>query len=334
MLPSTPARSHGFSLIEMMIALVLGLIVIAGVASVFLAGQQSYRTNAALGDVEDSGRVAFELMARDIRQAGYTGCGNERIANVLNNGPNASATPDWWASWANMVRGYASADSDPAVATGGGVGQRVAGSDSLELLGASTLAARIVDDDPGSATFTLSAPAAGVVSGDPVIACDPDHASLMQATSVNGDSVAHIVGGTPGNCTSRLNFPVVCGAPGGNDYEYSNNATLAAVTAVDWYVGNNPAGGRALYRLALVNQDGVPTPTAQEMVRGVTGLTLGYLLNGSGGFVDAGAVSNWSQVVAVRVTATASSAFLRASVDNQPLSRQITFTVTLRNRVQ
>ncbi|MGH8148337.1 MAG: PilW family protein, partial [Rhodanobacteraceae bacterium] len=82
------ARRHatGFTLVELMVAMVLGLIVIAGVTSVFLSGQQSFRTNGALADVQDSSRIAFELMARDIRQAGLTGCNstNDRIADILN----------------------------------------------------------------------------------------------------------------------------------------------------------------------------------------------------------------------------------------------------------
>ena len=69
-----------------MVAMLLGLIVVGGVVSVFLANQRSYRTNQALGDVQDSSRIAFEMMARDIRNAGLTGCSNNgRVANVLNN---------------------------------------------------------------------------------------------------------------------------------------------------------------------------------------------------------------------------------------------------------
>ncbi|HET7222033.1 MAG TPA: prepilin-type N-terminal cleavage/methylation domain-containing protein, partial [Rhodanobacteraceae bacterium] len=80
-------RNRGFTLIELMIAMLLGLIVIAGVTSVFLAGQKSYRTNGALAEVEDGSRIAFELLARDIRQAGETGCDTSsgRITNVLKN---------------------------------------------------------------------------------------------------------------------------------------------------------------------------------------------------------------------------------------------------------
>src|SRR5690606_32376753 len=98
-----PARSSsGFTLIELMVAMVLGLIVVAGVASVCLANQRTDRTNQAPGDVPDGSRLAFEMMARDIREAGLTGCNNRgRVANVLNN----TSTP-WWAGWGNAAHGY------------------------------------------------------------------------------------------------------------------------------------------------------------------------------------------------------------------------------------
>ena len=80
-------RCRGVTLIELMISMMLGLIVIGGVVSVVLAGKQSYRTNEALSQVQESARTAFELMARDIRQAGANGCGNnDRVANVLKPG--------------------------------------------------------------------------------------------------------------------------------------------------------------------------------------------------------------------------------------------------------
>src|SRR5215469_8159464 len=79
-------RADGFTLIELMVAMLLGLVVIGGVTSVFLAGQQTYRSNEALGDVEQGSRTAFELLSRDIRNAGNTGCDTSsgRVANVVN----------------------------------------------------------------------------------------------------------------------------------------------------------------------------------------------------------------------------------------------------------
>ena len=133
------SAAGGFTLIELMIAMVLGLVVIAGVVSVFLASQQSYRTNQALGDVQDGSRIAFEMMARDIRDAGLTGCGNGgRVGNVLNAAPGGTGTPAWWADWGNAVHGYGSgtATADPALTVGTAATNQVSGTDSLQLLGA------------------------------------------------------------------------------------------------------------------------------------------------------------------------------------------------------
>src|SRR3546814_11023309 len=75
-------------------------------------------------------------MARDIRQTGLTGCGNDgRIANVLANGPNATVTPGWYADFDNSILGYEGDEDDPAITTGAGVDDRVDGTDSVELIG-------------------------------------------------------------------------------------------------------------------------------------------------------------------------------------------------------
>ncbi len=321
-----------------MIAMILGLIVIAGVTSVFLAGQKSYRTNNALADVQDSSRVAFELMARDIREAGFTGCGTSRIADLLNNGPAAGGTT-WWANWDNAVRGYASGTADPAVTTGAAAGDRfaaAAGSDSLEILGAKVLPVRITAADPVSAELTLSAAAPNTLqTGDVILVCDPDHVSITQTTSVNSTLVDHAQSGTPGNCTSELNYPVACGANNGNGYQYSNNTTLGSLDAVDWYIGNNGDGGTSLYRMSLENDAGTPTPKPQEMVRNVTAMNITYLQNGNTNFIQAGAVTNWADVTAVHVELTAASTFQRATVDaTKPITRMFAFTTAVRNRIQ
>src|SRR3546814_1117931 len=44
----------GFSLVELMISLVLGLIVIGGVTTVFLSNQQSYRSNEGLSQLQEN----------------------------------------------------------------------------------------------------------------------------------------------------------------------------------------------------------------------------------------------------------------------------------------
>lgn len=67
-------RQIGFGLIELMIAMVLGLLVMGAAFAVFQSNQRSYQANEGLNRIQESARVAFELMSRDIRAAGGSSC--------------------------------------------------------------------------------------------------------------------------------------------------------------------------------------------------------------------------------------------------------------------
>ena len=312
----SPAAVRGFTLIELMVAMLLGLVVIAGVSSVFLANQRAHRTNQALGDVQDNTRTAFEMMARDIRSAGLSGCSNDgRVANVLKNGPANGGS-----------------QTDPAVTTGTAAGNRLAGTDSLMLLGGEGTGATVQLNTEPAATFTLNETSADLKAGDVVVVCDPDHATLVQISSLAAGTLKHMSGtGTPGNCTTDLNYPTVCSSSA--SYVFAPNAQITRLMAVDWYVGTNPDQGKSLYRVGLVNNAGVPTPTAEEMVRGVTNMSIAYHQSGNAGFVAASAVGNWALVDAVQVRLWLESTDQRAGTDDKALRRDFTATTTLRNRV-
>lgn len=335
----TPRRELGFSLVELMIALVLGLVIISGVTGVFLSNKQSYRTNNALSQVQENSRIAFELLARDIRQAGLTGCGNTtRVANVLNN-----PTTNWWSNFNNALRGYDDDQTDPAVTTGSGVAQRVNGTDSVQIMGIANNGLSVEDHNPSSAQLKISDATTDLASGDIILVCDPDHATITQITNYNNSNVTlvHNTGtGTPGNCSKGLGFPTDCSSTNGNPYEFGANSQVAKIVAMDWYIGNNPQGGRSLYQLTLRNNSGTIGTAAQEMVRNVTDMQIQYLVSGSAGFIDADAVTNWSApapggvgVVSVRVTLTLEGVEQRAGTDAQPITRQLTTTLSLRNRL-
>ena len=324
-------------MIELMVAMLLGLLVIGGVVSVFLANQQSYRTNQALGDVEDSSRTAFELMARDIRNAGLDGCDNSgRVSNVLKNSPAGGGT-DWWANWNNALVGYGTgtALADPAITTATGAVTQVASTDSLMLIGGDSMGLSMLSDAEPAATFTLNETTSNLHAGDVAIACDPDHAAITQITSYAGGppiTFGHVASsGSPGNCTTDLSYPTVCSSS--SSYVFPANSQITKLTAADWYLGNVPGGGTALYRIVLVNTAGVPTPTAYEMVPGVTSMSIAYLPSGGTAFVAASAITNWATVDAVQVTWTLQSTDQRAGTDVKPITRKFTATTTVRNRV-
>ncbi|WP_244754125.1 prepilin-type N-terminal cleavage/methylation domain-containing protein [Rhodanobacter sp. B2A1Ga4] len=337
-MPRLAKPPTGFTLIELMVAMLLGLIVVGGVISVFLANQRTYRTNQALGDVQGSSRIAFELMARDIRNAGLNPCNNgDRMANVLNN----SAT-DWWANWANAVHGYSGNQGDPASGSvfGTAVGQRVAGTDSVQVLGAIDSGLSVAEDKEPAANFKLNDKTSDLQSGDIVIVCDPDHAVMVQISNYNNSTVTfvHNTGNTvnPGNCSKGLGYPSDCSSTNGNLYQFGNNSQIAKLGAADWYIGNNPVKGRSLYRVALAAPDAKENlflGTPQEMVRDVTGMVINYHAKGGTSFVTASAIANWAVVDAVQVTLTLQSADQRAGTDVKPLTRTFTATTTVRNRV-
>jgi type IV pilus assembly protein PilW len=69
-------RSHastagGFSLVELMVGMVIGMIAIVVVMQVFSLSEGSKRTTTGGDDAQMSGAVALTMLQRDIRQAGY-----------------------------------------------------------------------------------------------------------------------------------------------------------------------------------------------------------------------------------------------------------------------
>ncbi len=69
-----PHHSKGFSLIELMIAMVLGLMLSAGIFTVFSGNKQSSDLTTTMGDMQENARFALNQLSSDIRMAGFQGC--------------------------------------------------------------------------------------------------------------------------------------------------------------------------------------------------------------------------------------------------------------------
>ena len=67
-------RMQGFSLIELMIAMVLGLLVLGAAVTVFQSNQRTFNANEGQNRIHENARAAYEMMSRDIRAAGGTAC--------------------------------------------------------------------------------------------------------------------------------------------------------------------------------------------------------------------------------------------------------------------
>lgn len=68
------AFARGLSLVELMVAVVLGLFVTLAITSSFIGQRQTMRTTQSLGERADGLRAAAEILARAVREHGYDPC--------------------------------------------------------------------------------------------------------------------------------------------------------------------------------------------------------------------------------------------------------------------
>lgn len=326
--PGGAYRVRGLSLVELMISLVLGLLVTGAALGVFMSNRQTYTATESLGRIQESARVAFELMARDVREAGANACSkNLPIANVIN-----SPGSRWWSDWGNGLLGVdgAFAMSEPT--------NRVAGTDAIEVKSASSGGVTVTKHQSGtSASFFVNSNDHGLREGDIVMVCDYRQATIMQTTNVNSSNmtVVHNSGtGSPGNCTDRIGVPVPtpCTNSTGVPYVYSPNSVLARLQVARWYIGTNLRGNRSLYRSTLVNNAGALTVQDEEITEGARDLQITYLLPNDSIYRPASQIgTRWNEVLAARIEITFDGEE-RIGTDGNPIRRQLVHTVTLRNR--
>jgi type IV pilus assembly protein PilW len=328
----------GMTLVELMVSMVLGLIVIGGVVSVLVSNKNSYRTNEGLSQVQETARTAFELIARDVRQAGGTGCDNaRRMANVLNVGTA------WWLTW-NSILGYDAGVDDPAVVEGTAVSDRIqTETDSLHLMGIDGAMLPVNTHNAATGVITVNALTTPFAVNDIMVVCDFDHSTTFQATAYDATNrtVTHgASGSSPGNCSQGLGFPQDCTSATGNVYTFPQNAQIGRLYAVDWYIGHNGRtadGDRSLYR-QRIGTGGVAV--TEEIVSGVTDMQIRYGVNGSNTISDASGLvggAAWAPVNSVFITLTVRSTDQRVStnttVNEGRIERTFTYVITLRNRV-
>lgn len=67
------SSERGFSLVELMVAMVIGLIVVLVVGTLFMNSRQTYMAQDANSRLQENARYATELFGRQVRTAGYVG---------------------------------------------------------------------------------------------------------------------------------------------------------------------------------------------------------------------------------------------------------------------
>ncbi|WP_019303512.1 PilW family protein [Xanthomonas oryzae] len=89
---SNQRTAAGISLVEMMIAMVIGLVLMLGVIQVFSASRTASMLAEGSARAQENGRFAMDFLQRDIRMAGHFGCVNDQAHFVRGEGDPAINT--------------------------------------------------------------------------------------------------------------------------------------------------------------------------------------------------------------------------------------------------
>jgi type IV pilus assembly protein PilW len=264
------SKQRGVSLIELMIALLVGLLVVGGLLQVYLSSKQGYNAQEQLARMQESGRFAMDLITTDLRRSGYWG-GSVSLPLLENGNPGPVAPAHACGAdntWGRMIRwrvsgrnntnaGYGCATGYDAPTASDILALRYAGPNPVAPANANGLYLR---DNTESGVIMTGATEA-----------DPDN----DPQPVAGDNVDPMV---------------------------------RALVSNAYYVGDSgrtcQGGGTipALMRVRLNPASGLPE--VQEIASGVERFEVLYLLDGAyvnAAAVDAAAGDGWVRVRAVRV---------------------------------
>lgn len=337
---------RGFSLIELMVALTLGLLLTAGLVQLFSASKVTFNTNDALARVQENGRFALENLKRELREAGTLGfcAGQVPITNHLNTGCSGGIddffNPDfavvgWEYSNTGMGESFTlPATLDPSAANTGDWDSSANSPNlptqlnGLVVPGSDVLVTRnlvVVDEftaDPASPhgpgddiTLTESS---NLSENTVLLITDCSSADLFQNMAAPSDSTLSASGGS-------------CSSPGpGNDGSidwsttYNDSMQTFTVRQVAYYIGVNAAGEPGLYRWDMT--EGTASARAEEIVEGAENMQVLYGFSRAAPQGDGQHVNNWlsadevpaggwPQIISLRLGLSVRSS-ARADLDN------------------
>ncbi|NQW92722.1 MAG: PilW family protein, partial [Polaromonas sp.] len=324
--PRLRQYQRGLTLVELMISMVLGLVIVGGVLSIFISTNQTAKVNDNLMRIQENARTAFDLMARDIREAGQNPCGSKLVANVL----RSSGAIPVWADWnSGTLRGYDNTQDETGIkGFGTTTNARISGTDAVLVIRANQDEKTIATHDTATTLITLTT-ASSFQENDIALVCDSRSSAIFQLYDTSPNSGAgkwkvldHQADATNMNCSDFLGAttpPATCPTVVKQFVPSAGSPApglVAKLYSSFWYVGKNESGQRSLYK-STITRSGTRGKTIimspDEMIPGVQDLQITYLTrDGTTGilasdWVTATSVTNWpddhaiAQVVAVRI---------------------------------
>jgi type IV pilus assembly protein PilW len=365
MVPVTAARrpcqrrgvTSGFSLIELLLALALGLVAVTGVVQLFVSNSRTYDVSTGQARLQENARFALDFVARAARSSGYLGCTREPDALVRGLLANWELLPE--VDITHPVYGYPAANVSALVprssaGTDTNVFFRGAGIDTDAIAPGTDVVVFRALRAPGMRLAEILQP-----DGTPLVHA-PSGGETISANDVIGITnceqgvVARVSGVVPTGAMLRLELatgPVVADRAAPTSARYRNafdslsavgkayglDTVVAQVESTYFYIA--PGLGRAntgAAPLSLWQKVGFAEPV--ELVQGIEDLEARFGIDrvadgvpGAVRYVTTAELeaADADHIVAVRVTLTANSV---DGVDGgEQLRRAFTRTIQIRN---
>lgn len=237
-------KQLGLALVELMVAMLIGLILMGGILQIFSSSRQTHRVHEATARLQESGRMALEVISRDVRMADFWGCASD-ITNVVNNlDSTGSGYVDFGAGGLAGVEGASGAP------------------DTLILRGGFDSGLSVEPPYGPQASANIKVPAGNdLEQGDIIFISDCTNADIFQVTNANPGGAGTVVHNT-GATTSPGNYNVSNpGCPGANAHclskVYGADATVFNVQQIAYSIATGSEGEPALFRNGDEYLDGI-----------------------------------------------------------------------------
>jgi len=355
------ARQSGLSLIELMIAMVLGLLIMAGVIELFVGNSQINRSTTSLSQMQDNSRFALNLLSKDIRTAGYSGCREiKRInLNTIASGAVAAVDND------SIIEGEENWGAGVVSTTLGAV---KAGSDVLSVQHALGCGATLIGNlATANSDIEVNAPNTCNLNANQVLMIsDCEDAHIFKATSVtNGINKQTITYAESENLANKFckKYPTLpqvgnCTVEDG-DKLYGFNAEVYKFISISYFVRDDQNGLPALWiydHNSVVDTVNAATLNPKVLVEGINDLQMKYGVDDNyddviDRYADAQVITNasdWGKVISVEVSLLVQSQNENLTLNAQEITyngttttvadghiqRVYNTTIAVRNRVQ
>lgn len=114
-------NASGRSLVELMIAMAIGLVILIAVSSLFLANKQTFKANDDKSRLDEEGRLALNFLSLHVRMAGYGSLTSPKATKTVDNAAGTNqVVPSVCSNFAsdctlgNSIRGCSGKFTDPA----------------------------------------------------------------------------------------------------------------------------------------------------------------------------------------------------------------------------